>query len=318
MGNPLIGGLAPGFAIAIATPITFSVNLRNLRMTSQLWNARMASPSLTKHILPGALGDILVNLRTGDRKRPRPAVVVMHGFNGFKDWGMFPLVAERMARAGFSVVSFNVSGSGADDAGDFTLPDQFGRNTYSAELEDLRRSIEALDGDKLGLPRPTSLGLLGHSRGGGMAILETANNRTINALVTWAAIGSVDRWSSEAKAAWRKRGFVNIQNARTGQVMPLRTDILDDIDQNLAGSLDISGSASRIAVPWLIIHGESDESVDVADAKSIHQASGGKAELVLLPSAGHTFGATHPLTQTPDVLEQVMARTVAWFSRYLY
>jgi dienelactone hydrolase len=278
----------------------------------------MATSSLTKHVLPGTLGRILVDVRTGDRKAPRPAVVVMHGFKGFKDWGMFPLVAERIARAGISVVSFNVSGSGADDAGDFTLPDQFGRNTYSAELQDLHLTIEALVAGQLGLPRPTSIGLLGHSRGGGMAILETARNDAIKTLVTWAAIGSVDRWSGEAKTAWRKRGFVNIQNARTGQVMPLRTDILDDIERHLAGSLDITGSAKLIEVPWLIIHGEADESVDVADAKAIHQSSGGKAELVLVPSAAHTFGATHPLSQPPDTLEQVMARTVAWFSRYLY
>lgn len=277
----------------------------------------MATPSLTKHSLSGALGEILVDLRTGDRKRPRPAVVVMHGFKGFKDWGMFPLVAERMARAGMTVVSFNVSGSGADDAGDFTLADRFGRNTYSAELEDLHRTLEALGAERLGLPRPTSIGLLGHSRGGAMAILETARNPVINALVTWAAIGSVDRWSSEAKAAWRKRGFVNIQNARTGQVMPLQTDILDDIDRNSSGPLDIIGSAHAINVPWLIVHGQNDESVDVADARALHQSSG-KAELALVPATGHTFGATHPPTQTPESLEQVMARTVAWFSRYLY
>ena len=260
----------------------------------------------------------MIDIRTGDRKAPRPAVIVMHGFKGFKDWGMFPPAAERMARAGMSAVSFNVSGSGADDAGDFTRPEQFGRNTYSAELEDLHRTIDALGSGKLGLPQPTSIGLLGHSRGGGMAILETARNPAVKALVTWAAIGSVDRWSTEAKAAWRKRGFVNIQNARTGQVMPLSTDILDDIDKNADGPLSISAGAKRIAIPWLIIHGEADESVDAEDGKALHDAAASGTELLLLPGAGHTFGATHPLNQVSEALEQVMARTVAWFSRYLY
>ena len=278
----------------------------------------MATPTLTKHTLSGTLGPILVDVRTGDRKNPRPAVLVMHGFKGFKDWGMFPLAADRLARAGMSVISFNVSGSGADDAGDFTRPEQFGHNTYSAELEDLHRTIETVSTGGLEFARPTSLGLLGHSRGGGMAILEAARNPAINALVTWAAIGTVDRWSTEAKAVWRKRGFVNIQNARTGQVMPLHTDILDDIDRNATGSLDISGAAKRIAIPWLIVHGEADESVAVADAEAIHRSSGGRAELFLVPGASHTFGATHPLTQTPAALDQVLDRTVAWFSRYLY
>lgn len=279
----------------------------------------MATPSLSKHVIPGALGNILVDLRTGDRKSARPAVVVMHGFKGFKDWGMFPVVAERLARAGMSVISFNVSGSGVDDSGDFTLPDQFGKNTYTAELEDLRRTIEAVvQGSPLDLVAPTSIGVLGHSRGGGMAILEARRNRNVRSLVTWAAIGSVDRWSDEAKAAWRRRGFLNIQNTRTRQTIPLSTDILDDIAGNSGGSLDIGAGAAKIQVPWLIVHGDTDESVAVADARFLQQASAGKAELFLVAGAGHTFGATHPFKQATAEFEQVMAKTVAWFSRYLY
>lgn len=279
----------------------------------------MATPTLTKHKLPGALGEILIDLRTGDRKTPRPAVVVMHGFKGFKDWGMFPLVAERLARAGMSVVSFNVSGSGVDDAGEFTLGERFGRNTYSAELADLHSTMDAVrNGAAMGLPAPTSLGLLGHSRGGGMAVLEAARNRDIRALVTWAAIGSVDRWSGEAKEAWRRRGFVNIQNARTGQIIPLLPDILDDIERHGSGALSIAAAAGSVQAPWLIVHGEADESVNVDDAAALHEASGRRAELSLVPGAGHTFGATHPLKESPAELDQVIATTVAWFSRYLY
>lgn len=278
----------------------------------------MATPSLTKHTLPGVLGDILIDLRSGDRKNPRPAIVVVHGFKGFKDWGMFPPAAERLARAGMSVVSLNVSGSGVDDAGEFTRPDQFGRNTYSAELEDLHRTITALKtGGSLGLAPPTSIGLLGHSRGGGIGILETARHHDTRALVTWAAIGSVDRWSNDAKAAWRRRGFVNIQNARTGQIMPLSTDVLDDIQDNAAGILDIGAAAGRIEVPWLIIHGEADETVDVADALSLHAASSKRSTLLTIAGAGHTFGATHPLKEVPLPLDQAIRETAAWFSRYL-
>ena len=57
----------------------------------------MATPTLTKHTLPGALGPILVDVRAGGRAAARPAVLVLHGFKGFKDWGMFPPLAERLA-----------------------------------------------------------------------------------------------------------------------------------------------------------------------------------------------------------------------------
>ncbi len=278
----------------------------------------MATPTLTKFILPGALGDILVDLRTGDRRTPRPAVVVMHGFKGFKDWGMFPPLGERLARAGMSVVSFNVSGSGVDDQGEFSQPSRFGRNTYSAELDDLHRVLAATAaGAPLELAPPTSVGLLGHSRGGGMAVLETARNGGVAALVTWAAIGSVDRWSEEAKSAWRRRGFVNIQNARTGQVMPLLTSLLDDIDRHEGSSLNIPAAAARIQVPWLIVHGQKDESVEAADAGTLHDASGRRAQLLVIPEAGHTFGATHPLKEVSPQLDQAITESVGWFSRHL-
>src|ERR671920_1591231 len=156
----------------------------------------MATSTLTKHSLTGTLGPLLIDVRAAGRKVARPAVVVVHGFKGFKDWGMFPHLAERLALAGFSAVSFNLSGSGVDDAGEFTLPDRFGHNTFSAELQDLNRVLDALVMGELGTAPPTSVGLVGHSRGGGVAVLQAARDRRVRALVTWAAISRVERWSA--------------------------------------------------------------------------------------------------------------------------
>src|SRR3954468_19931325 len=98
----------------------------------------MATPILTKHSLSGALGPILMDVRAGGRASARPAVLVLHGFKGFKDWGMLPPFSQRLAQAGFSVVTPNLSGSGVDDVGDFIHPERFGHNTFSAELNDVR------------------------------------------------------------------------------------------------------------------------------------------------------------------------------------
>jgi len=151
----------------------------------------MATPTLSKHALSGALGPILIDVRSGGRSSSRPAVVVIHGFKGFKDWGMFPHLAERLARGGFTAVTLNLSGSGVDDAGEFSLPERFGHNTFSAELEDLGRVIDSLMAGALGVPVPSSLGLVGHSRGGGIAVLQAAQDTRVRALVTWAAISGV-------------------------------------------------------------------------------------------------------------------------------
>jgi uncharacterized protein len=277
----------------------------------------MATPTLSQHSLPGSLGEILIDVRAGGRTSSRPAVLVVHGFKGFKDWGMFPPLAQRLAQAGFSVASPNLSGSGVDHAGDFSLPERFGHNTFSAELEDVRRVVDTLMTGQLGVPIPSSLGLIGHSRGGGISILHAAEDERVGALVTWAAISNVERWPPPQRSSWRATGRTEVQNARTGQVLPLYTDVLDDIEQN-AATLDIEAAAARLEVPWLIIHGTEDESVRFAEAKTL-KAANPRFDTVLLPieRAGHTFGAVHPWRSTTPELDRVFDATLDWLTTHL-
>jgi dienelactone hydrolase len=277
----------------------------------------MATPILTHHRIPGVLGDILIDMRAGGRDTPRPAVVIVHGFKGFKDWGMFPPMAERLARAGFSVVSFNLSGSGVNHAGEFTEAERFGHNTYSAELADLGAVVDELTAGTFDVAPPTRLGILGHSRGGGTAILYAASGPGVAALVTWAAIGRTRRWTAEQMAEWRKRGYTDVLNSRTGQVLRMYPDILDDLETN-ASRLDIPAAAARIGCPWLIVHGQDDESVYPGDARKLKEASGrDSTRLLEVEGAGHTFGAAHPWQGSTPELDQVFQATTDWFARHL-
>lgn len=275
----------------------------------------MATPTLTRHVVPGTLGDILVDVRAANRASAGPAVVVLHGFKGFKDWGFFPPLAERLAKAGFAAVSYNASGSGVDDSGEFVRPDRFGRNTFTAELRDLGAVQAALDAGGLGVPRPTITALVGHSRGGGIAILGSAGNPRVGALVTWAAVASPFRWSEEMKRRWRQQGFLEVKNQRTGLVLPLYPDILDDLDRNGA-ALDIGAAADRITVPWLVLHGEQDETVQLKEGEAL-AGSRAAPEFRVIPATGHTFGAAHPFAGSTPALDEVMDRTVAFLSRHL-
>ena len=275
----------------------------------------MATPSLTRHRLPGALGEILIDVRAGGRGSPRPAVVVVHGFKGFKDWGLWPSLAERMARAGLSAVTLNLSGSGVDDTGEFVHAERFGHNTFSAELQDLRRVTDALLAGALGVAPPGAVGLLGHSRGGGVAVLHTAGDARIEALVTWAAISTVERWPAPQRVEWRAAGMNEVKNVRTGEVLPLYTDVLDDIERN-ATALDIEAAARRVSVPWLILHGTDDEAVSLAEGERL-AASAPRARFVPVEGAGHTFGAVHPWRGETPALEQVEDTTLAFFAEHL-
>lgn len=277
----------------------------------------MATPQLTKYSLPGRLGPILIDVRAAAHNEPRPAVLILHGFKGFKDWGMFPPFAERLARAGFSAVSFNVSGSGVDDTGDGIWPERFGRNTFSAELEDLETVLAALDAGTLGVPRPSSVGLVGHSRGGGVSILAASRTPRIAALVTWSAVSTLDRWGSHLKDQWRREGVLTIENARTGQKLPMYTDVLEEVEARAETDLSITAAARTLEAPWLVIHGEADETVPAREATALIEAGGGRPELLIIPHTGHTFGAVHPFAGRTPALDQVFDASADFLIRHL-
>jgi len=275
----------------------------------------VATPTLRPFRITGADGGPLRgDIRTAGEHRA--AVVICHGFKGFKNWGYFPVIAERLARAGCSAVSFNFSGSGVGEDGEaFSEPERFGHNTYSSQLADLDIILDAVSGGALSL-RPAAIGLLGHSMGGGVAVLQAARDERVRALVTWAATARFGRlWRPDQVSSWRRSGKLEVANQRTGDILPLYPDILDDLDRN-ATALDVGRAAANVRVPWLIAHGTADESVPVDDARSL-LAANSRAELLLLNGAGHTFGIAHPWSGTSPAYDRLSEATLGWFARHL-
>jgi pimeloyl-ACP methyl ester carboxylesterase len=248
-------------------------------------------------------------------------VVVCHGFKGFMEWGFFPHLAELLAARGFTVVRFNFSGAGMRP-GDELVTDlpAFAANTYSKEQEDLRAVLAAL-GDEIAAGRVDleRLGLFGHSRGGAAALVAAASDPwrdRIRALVTWAAIGRVDRLGDEELGRWRESGELPVVNARTGQRLALGPQALAEIEAP-PPQLDLPAAAARRRAPWLIVHGSDDESVPAAEGRSLAEAAGEPTELLLVEGGSHTFGARHPFAGPTRELIAAMNATQAWYRRHL-
>jgi uncharacterized protein len=245
---------------------------------------------------------------------PIGSVIVCHGFKGFAHWAFFPYLARTLAEDGLNAITFDFSGSGiGPDRESFTQAEAFAHNTFSRELEDLElvedygRRRKWIHG---------KFGLFGHSRGGGMAILYAAAEAAdVSSLVTWAAISYPNRWSPEDVITWRKRGHTEITNSRTGQVMRLETDLLDDVELHGKTKVNIEAAAAKIKAPWLIIHGTGDETVPSSEAEHLHSLSKGMSTLRLIEGANHGFSATHPLNEVPPVLGKVVLETAKFFVR---
>lgn len=245
------------------------------------------------------------------------SVIICHGFKGFSKWGFFPHLTRRIALAGFHAISFNFAGSGiGPDGKTFTDFEGFERNTYTRELDDLATmEAEARRRGWLG----ARYGLMGHSRGGGIAVLHAAASERVGALVTWSAIADVGRWSPEDIARWRERGYTEVENSRTKQVFRLGREMLDEITQLRDTRLNVTAAAARMKAPWLIVHGTADETVPFADAERLYAAAPpGLATLLPIEGAGHTFGATHPMSDPPPPdVERAAQATVEFLRRQL-
>jgi len=246
----------------------------------------------------------------------RPCVLLLHGFKGFCEWGFFPELARRLARAGMIAVRMNSSGSGVgSDLETFTELDAFEHDTPSRTLEDLALAHERILREVEGVDR-ARLGLFGHSRGAAAVLLHAARVGGIAALALWSAVDGFDRFTREEKEAWRARGFLPVVNARTGQVLRMGLGFLEDIEHN-AEPLDVLTACRSIRAPVLVAHGTADETVAPASSRRIAAALA-HAETAWIEGAGHTFGATHPLRAVDALLEGVLSTTVAHFELHLH
>ena len=247
-------------------------------------------------------------------RRPLPPVLLLHGFRGYKDWGFLPFLARKLAQEGFPAIAISASGSGvAGGDGSYSEPERFRRNTYGRELVDLGR---VADWAAQGAPRPR-LGLVGHSRGGGIALLQAARDHRVACVVTLAAMSRLGIWEADRIARWERREDAPIYDFRTRGSLAMSPDLWDDFRRNVA-SYDLSRAIESLCSPLLVVHGDKDRVVPLEHAREI--ASHGSAtmtELLVVKGAGHTFQAGDTIRRVPPQLLNMAEATVAWMRRWL-
>ncbi|HMQ70136.1 MAG TPA: alpha/beta fold hydrolase [Ignavibacteria bacterium] len=263
--------------------------------------------------------DLNTDLRYKDSNVKFPLVILCHGFKGFKDWGCFPYMMDKLAEDGNFCVSFNYSYNGTgdkvDEQSDFTRLDLFAKNTFSRELDDLGSVIDYFCDNKIASEYDYDTGditLIGHSRGGGIAILKTAEDKRIKKLITLSTVNNFDRYSDALKTKWKEAGFFEVMNSRTNQMMRMDYTLMEDLENN-PERLDIKKAITKITVPVLFIHGEQDITVDYSNSEDlysrrneVHPDLKDSTKLGIIKNTGHTFGAVHPFAGTTAALDNVI------------
>ncbi|MDI6806238.1 MAG: hypothetical protein QMD14_00270 [Candidatus Aenigmarchaeota archaeon] len=181
-----------------------------------------------------------------------PIIVCCHGIEYGEEWNL--------------VEKFPGAGLGA-----FIFP--FRSSLMTKRLKDLDFGLSTIE------PYANGIGVFAHSLGGVVSVLKAAQDKRIQALVTWAT------------PAYFKRAFDD--------------DFLQDMKQYSIGK-----AAEEITCPWQIIHGSLDDVVNVEHAEILYDRAlaAGKSRYVDLKiiEAGHS-----------DKLDEVYAHAIKFFKRYL-
>ena len=232
---------------------------------------------------------------------PRGCVLLLHGFKGYKDYGFIPVLANELCAQGWAVHRFNFSTSGMTHAIEtFAHPDHFEQDTWNRQVADVHRVLAAINGNELpGADLPTVL--IGHSRGGVTALL-TSGRTALEApkklspfagVVTINAPGSCDKVSDSKRELLLTTGTLEIESARTGQILRIgRAWLQEQLDDPAAHDLPTLARLSADSAPLLLLAGTDDQTVTLAESAALAQHAG--VVPVELPGGNHVLNEPNP------------------------
>ena len=203
-------------------------------------------------------------------------VIICHGFAGNKNRNFIHLLDDYLIKNNFSVLIFDFTGNGESEG-------EFSDGTYTQEIDDLGKAVDFVE--KIGYKK---ICLMGHSMGGAVSILRASRDKRVNCLISIASPG-------EDKFRFRKK-YVNTEEKRKqldkqGYVIMeknnkrLTKEFLDDAEKK-----DLKEAVQKIKIPFLMIHGEDDETVPLHEAKELYKDANEPKALEIISHADHCFG----------------------------
>ncbi len=265
---------------------------------------------------------ILTDFIFSSEEKRKPVIIFCHGYKGFKDWGAWNLMADTFAEKGFFFVKLNFShnGTSPEHPTEFMDIEAFGDNNFIKELDDLESLMDWLslpNFDFAGYLDTSKINLIGHSRGGGIAIIKAAEDARIKKIVTLSSVSDFgSRFPKEEELEnWKKKGVNYVVNSRTKQQLPHHFQFYTNFKEN-ENRLTLSRATKYLKIPHLIVHGSHDTSVPISDSGKLFDWSP-MAELLLVESADHVYGTSHPWTrhEFPTAFKYMLKGTLKFLNQ---
>lgn len=275
--------------------------------------------------VPNRHGDVLNTTLTfpADSVLKAPLMIILHGHKGFRNYGFLPWIAQGAAEGGMIALRMCFSLNGMDNtAWTVQKPEDFARNTLTREVDDVHDVLSSIRLDDVFAALRErwngQLVIVGHSRGGGIALV--AGGELVRDGATMAdrlrvvglnSVGNWTRWTPRQAQVWKTTGFVDIVNQRTGQTVRIDASFVEDLEQN-AERLSLEMAVERLDKRLMFIHAAQDLTVPVNEIQQLSRRAPSGQQLRIIENTTHTFGMTHPVERITAGFYETFTAMMDW------
>lgn len=210
--------------------------------------------------------------------KAKSAIIFCHGFMWFKE--SFKMPARYLALRGFITLAFDFTGNGDSDG-------FLSEGTISQEVSDVGSAIKFLK-KNYGVEK---IGLVGHSVGGAVAVLAALKNPEVRCLVVLAPLAVLKNkpykeFANMMADILDRKGLCEVVNCK--RMRSLDTSFFRDIKKH-----NILKSARSLKTPVLVVHGDSDNIINIGEGKMLYDAvQTKKKKFYPIRGEGHSFAGS--------------------------
>ena len=240
-----------------------------------------------------AAGETLAATLHLPEKPSRHGVVIGHCFTCSRHISILRLLGSGLAEVGFNALRFDFSGNGQSQG-------EFAGSTYTKQIGEVKTAMAYL-----GRQGVDWIGLLGHSMGAVVAMLTAAAAPEVRGVCALAGrlagTAPAHFLTSNLRAELESKGRVTFVSR--GRTLELTEGFFGDAER-----YDLPAAVAGLQAPLLVVHGDQDEIVPVAEAYRARELNPRGAELAVIPGADHMF--------SQEAHRQKIAELVVdWFAR---
>lgn len=230
-----------------------------------------------------------------DTKGKHPAVIILHGFTGYKEEKHIEQLAKNLALKGIIAIRFDASGFGESEG---SLEKEYRLSNYLGDVENVYEFIKMHPS-----VNNSHIGICGHSMGGMAAVIFASNHPEIKAICPISApyMMNQDKRKDHIFYGWKEKRFLKRTSSRYGKII-IPYSFLED-----AQKYNVLDYIKKVHRPLLIVLGDKDVNVDPKDTKLIFENANQPKELF------EVEGMDHYYKNFPDLIKKVNGKVIPFF-----